>query len=167
MKIFRTTILAGLMLVAANMAIAQHQKFNLTWQTDITKAYEISKKTKKPVFAFFTGSDWCGWCHKLEKAVFQKPGFQAWAKKNVVMLELDFPRQTELPEKLARQNAGLQSFFKVEGFPSIWIFHIDKDSSNGKFNISPLGSLGYPNAAPGQEEATFLKNANAVLANKK
>ncbi|MCB9045709.1 MAG: thioredoxin family protein [Chitinophagales bacterium] len=146
--------------------MAQHEKNGLTWYTDITKAYEASKKTNKPVFAFFTGSDWCGWCHKLEKAVFVKEGFKTWAKKNVILLEVDFPRKKQLPETLASQNAGLQNFFQVQGYPTIWIFTMEKDTVNNKFNIAALGSLGYPRSAPGQEEATFLTNANNILNNK-
>ncbi len=158
--------LIALLFFALQPAMAQHQKHGLTWYTDITQVYELSKKTNKPVFAFFTGSDWCGWCHRLEKAVFVKPGFQAWAKKNVILLELDFPRKKKLPDALMQQNVGLQQFFNVQGYPIIWMFNIDKDKSTGKFNIAPLGSFGYPRAEPGKEEVTFLKTANDVLNNK-
>jgi protein disulfide-isomerase len=126
----------------------------------------VSKKTKKPVFAFFTGSDWCGWCHRLEAAVFQKPGFKAWAAKNVVLLELDFPRNKKLPEALVEQNNGLQQFFQVRGYPTIWLFNLDKDNTTKKFNISALGSLGYPESVKGREEYTFIENANKILENK-
>ena len=44
-----------------------------------------------------------------------KPGFQAWAKKNVIMLEVDFPLNKQLPDKLAKQNNDLQGFFQVQG----------------------------------------------------
>ena len=71
----------------------------LTWHNDINKAIDISFKSKKPMLLFFTGSDWCGWCIKLQKEVFQKPEFSEWAK-NVVLVELDFPRKTQLEEKL-------------------------------------------------------------------
>lgn len=145
---------------------AQEVKNGLTWYTNINQAYELSKKVKKPIFAFFTGSDWCGWCHRLEHNVFDKAGFKDWAKKNVILLELDFPRNKQLPEDLARQNNDLQQFFKVPGFPTIWIFNMDKDKATNKFNISALGSLGYPKSEPGKEEIAFLDNANNILKNK-
>ena len=66
----------------------------LVWHTDFAKARELSDATHKPIFGFFTGSDWCGWCHKLEADVFAKEAFVTWAKKNVVLLELDFPKTT-------------------------------------------------------------------------
>ncbi|MGZ3903281.1 MAG: thioredoxin family protein, partial [Bacteroidia bacterium] len=79
----------------------------LEWQTDIMKAHELSQKNNKPIFAFFTGSDWCGWCIKLQKNVFEKAGFVQWAKNNVVLLELDYPRRKQQPQELMQQNAGL------------------------------------------------------------
>jgi len=149
------------------MLHAQEIKNGLTWYTSVNQVYQISKQTQKPVFAFFTGSDWCGWCHKLQAAVFDKQGFKDWAKKNVILLEVDFPRNKQLPDTLAQQNNGLQQFFQVQGFPTVWIFDMDRDKTTNKFNISALGSLGYPRSEAGKEEASFLESANAILKNKK
>jgi thioredoxin-related protein len=160
-------VAVALFFVAETAVQAQEVKNGLTWYTDVGKVYELSKKTKKPIFAFFTGSDWCGWCHRLEANVFHKPGFQEWAKTNVILLELDFPRRKQLPKELAEQNAGLQQFFQVQGFPTIWIFNMEKDKTSGKFSIAALGSLGYPNAPQGHEASVFIQNANAVLKNGK
>lgn len=141
-------------------------KSELTWYTDAKKAEEISNKTKKPIFGFFTGSDWCGWCMKLHRDVLNKPAFIEWAKKNVVLLELDFPRRTQLPPEQAQQNAELASVFKVQGYPTVWFFYITDDPVNKKKSISALGSVGYPQGAePGKEEVKFLNDANAILAN--
>ena len=142
---------------------AQEVKNGLTWYTDINKASEISNKLQKPIFAFFTGSDWCGWCHRLEDNVFHKPGFQAWAQKNVILLELDFPRNKKLPDELVSQNAGLQQFFHVQGYPTIWMFYLAMDTTAKKGNITPIGSLMYPEAQAGKEEEAFLESANALL----
>ena len=165
-RILYNTLLAVLLLTISVSTQAQEVKGGLTWYTDIYQVQKLNEKTKKPVFAFFTGSDWCGWCHRLEAAVFSKPGFKEWAKKNVILLELDFPRNKQLPEKLARQNAELQQFFQVQGYPTIWMFNMSKDAKTGKFNISGLGSLGYPQSERGKEEEAFLANANKILNNK-
>lgn len=139
----------------------------LEWHTDILKANEVSKASNKPIFAFFTGSDWCGWCKKLQRDVFAKPEFMEWAKKNVVLLELDFPRAKKLSPELTQQNAGLQQTFQVQGFPTIWMFFLAKDEKTKNFTISPLGSLGYPQGAEmGKEELKFLKDANSILKQK-
>lgn len=136
----------------------------LEWHTDAIKAQELSKNSHKPIFAFFTGSDWCGWCHKLQNDVFSKPEFIAWAKKNVILLELDFPKRKQLAPELAQQNASLQQTFQVRGYPTIWLYYSIKDKTENKFNITALGTLGYPAGAEvGKEEQLFISNANKLL----
>ena len=58
------------------------QEGDLEWHTDLNKAIEITIESEKPLFMFFTGSDWCGWCIRLQKEVFFKPDFVKWAKEN-------------------------------------------------------------------------------------
>ncbi len=137
----------------------------LTWYTDLTKARELSDATHKPIFGFFTGSDWCGWCHKLQSDVFSKSAFVEWAKKNVILLELDFPRRKEQPAELVQQNQSLQQAFKITGYPTIWLFYATTDSKTQGLNLNALGSLGYPQGFEvGKEEVKFLSTANDILA---
>jgi thiol:disulfide interchange protein len=137
----------------------------LHWNTDVMKAMAISNTQHKPIFAFFTGSDWCGWCHKLERAVFEKPEFIKWANEKVVLLELDFPRNKTLSPELQQQNAGLQQAFQVQGYPTIWFFYLSKNDSTKKMDISPLGSLGYPgDAEVGNEQVKFIHDADMIIA---
>jgi thioredoxin-related protein len=144
------------------------KKDGLVWTTDLMVAQERSQATKKPIFAFFTGSDWCGWCHKLQRDVFVKPAFIKWAQKEVVLLELDFPRQKQLSPELQQQNNSLQQTFQVRGYPTIWMFYMDGDKATGKMNITPLGSTGYPSGAePGKEEVKFLNEVNGFIAKAK
>ena len=157
-------IIACLLLSTINYTIAQESKSGLVWHTDIKKADEISKKSGKPIFAFFTGSDWCGWCIRLQKDVFSKQTFIDWAKKNVVLLELDFPRKKQLPPDLAEQNMGLQQALQVQGYPTVWLMYLQPEKGSTKINISTLGSLGYPSGAvQGKEDAKFLEEANTLL----
>lgn len=143
------------------------KEMSLVWHTDIMKANEISQATNKPIFALFTGSDWCFWCKKLQANVLSKPDFIQWAKKNVVLLELDFPRGKALSPELTQQNNNLQQTFGVQGYPTIWMFSLNKDPKETKFNINALGSLGYPQGPePGKEEIKFLSDANSILAKK-
>ena len=121
-----------------SLAVAENEG----WYLELEDAFAESKKTGKPIMANFTGSDWCGWCKRLSAAVFQKDEFKSWADDNVVLLELDFPRRTKLPEELQKQNAGLQRAFKVRGFPTVWVFDLDRDKA-GKFEISAIGKTGY------------------------
>jgi thioredoxin-related protein len=163
--IFSILLLVNLSVMAQSDASKKPNE--LTWYTDILKANEISVATNKPIFAFFTGSDWCGWCKKLQRDVFAKPEFIQWAIKNVVLLELDFPRRTPQSPELAQQNASLQQTFQVQGYPTVWLFFMNKDEKTKQINISPLGSLGYPQAPEsGKEEIQFLMEANTILERK-
>ena len=160
-------VLGTLHLASAQLPSKAPEDEKLVWYTDLMKAQEASKKSKKPIFGFFTGSDWCGWCHKLQRDVFVKTPFVEWAQKNVILLELDFPRSKQLPPELAQQNFNLQQQFKVQGYPTIWLFYANIDGSN-KISLNALGSLGYPSGAEkGKEEVKFLSEANAILANQK
>ncbi|GAA4460237.1 hypothetical protein GCM10023093_02530 [Nemorincola caseinilytica] len=147
--------------------MAQHGD-GLEWHTDLMKAHELSKTSHKPIFGFFTGSDWCGWCHKLERDVFAKPAFVKWAKENVILLELDFPRRKQLSQELQQQNNGLQQAFQVQGYPTIWYFSMTQDAASGKMNINAYGTQGYPaGSEAGKEEVTFLNAGNDIIAKAK
>lgn len=128
---------------AAFAQSSDYQAANPGWLVDLDEAYALSKKTGKPVMANFTGSDWCGWCKRLTAAVFSKPEFKKWAEKNVVLLELDFPRRFRVPEEISKQNRSLQQAFQVRGYPTVWVFHLDKNKSTGQYEIEALGKTGY------------------------
>lgn len=114
----------------------------LTWHTDMKKASEIATKENKPVMMFFTGSDWCGWCKRLQREVFETQDFKSWAKDNVVLMELDFPRRSNQEESVKAQNYQLQRIFSVRGYPTIFFVN-PEEKSNGKVNLNNLGSIGY------------------------
>ena len=130
------------------------------WNTDMNKAIEISHNTEKPLMLFFTGSDWCGWCIKLQKAVFSKPDFVKWATKNVVLVELDFPRRTKISEELTAQNRNLQQMFGVRGYPTVWF--VTPEITDGKVNFKKLGSQG---ASP-LDAKGWIAGANKILEQK-
>lgn len=133
----------------------------LKWYTNVNDAMKVSQKTKKPLFLFFTGSDWCGWCMRLQKEVFKTPEFTKWAEKNVILVELDFPRKAQ-DEATKQQNAQLAATFGIKGYPTVWFADAEK-TKDGKVNFKALGSSGYIAGGP----ATWLENANAILATRK
>ena len=133
-------------------------KEDLVWHTDIKEAMDLAKKEDKPLFLFFTGSDWCGWCIRLQKEVFKTPEFEAWAKEKVVLVELDFPRRTEQTAELKTQNMQLQQAFAVQGFPTVWFAKADNKS--GKINFEQLGSTGYVAGGP----SVWLSGADQIIA---
>ena len=118
------------------------QESTLNWHTDLNKAVNISISENKPMMLFFTGSDWCGWCIRLKKEVFNYPEFEAWTKDNVVLVELDFPRRKTIDPKTLNQNRELARIFGVSGYPTVWFVNPQKLDSN-KLNFIKLGKLGY------------------------
>ena len=109
------------------------------WLTSFTEAQQEAKAQNKLLFMDFTGSDWCGWCKVLEKEVFSKPEFKEYASKNLVLLELDFPRGKELPAATMEQNQRLAVQYGIQGFPTIVVL-----DGSGK----ALAKLGYMRGGP-------------------
>jgi protein disulfide-isomerase len=94
------------------------------WLDDYHKAQEEAKASHKLLLLNFTGSDWCGWCIRLDQDVFSQSDFKDFASKNLVLLELDFPRpggpraQAQRAE-LQKQNFELARQYNVYGFPTL------------------------------------------------
>ena len=109
------------------------------WDDDYEKAVAKAKTEKKMVLLDFTGSDWCGWCIKLDKEVFSKKEFKDYAKDNLVLVEVDFPQGKNQSKKLKEQNEALQKEHAVRGYPTIIVLNAD-----GK----KVGQLGYMEGGP-------------------
>ena len=150
--------LIALLFILGSYAVEAQE---LVWNNNLKNSIEVSKKTKKPLLLFFTGSDWCGWCIRLQTEVFKTPEFVKWANENVVLVELDFPRRTVLAPEITEQNNQLQQFFAVQGYPTVWFVNASK--KDGKINLEKLGSTGYLAGGP----SAWLANANQILGNKK
>jgi thioredoxin-related protein len=124
---------AGLLLAASPI------RANSEWETDFKKAQEEAKTNNKLLLLDFTGSDWCGWCMKLNKEVFSKPEFKDYASKNLVLMEVDFPRWKSLDPGVRKQNEQLAQQYQIEGFPTIIVLN-----GAGK----AVGVLGYMEGGP-------------------
>lgn len=155
----KNMILLGLLVFSTLGATAQELK----WHTNLDEAITLSEKNKKPLMLFFTGSDWCGWCIRLQKEVLTTPEFTEWAAKNVILVELDFPRRTAQPDAIRTQNAQLQQFFQVRGYPTVWFAKAVKDKATNKVSFTQIGKTGYVAGGP----TPWLSGANQILANNK
>ena len=109
------------------------------WFADATKAQAQAKAEKKLVLLDFTGSDWCGWCIRLNSEVFTKPEFAEYAKKNLVLVEVDFPRRKKLSPEQEKANNALAAKYQIEGFPTLVIL-----DGNGR----KVGALSYMAGGP-------------------
>jgi len=124
MKKIALSLIAVFSLWAASAA-------ELEWLTDLAKAKSQAKAENKLVLMDFTGSDWCPPCKALKKNVFSSEEFATFAKANLVLVEVDFPKTKKEMEKqsaeLKKANEALSTKFDIESFPTIVIL-----SSNGK-----------------------------------
>jgi len=117
------SLLAALVLAGGAMMpmalAAQAAAESVAWTEDAAAAMAAAAKEKKDLLIDFTGSDWCGWCTRLDDEVFSKKPFTAEAPKHFVFLKLDFPRKRELSEALKKQNAEWRDKYGISGFPTI------------------------------------------------
>jgi protein disulfide-isomerase len=89
------------------------------WLENYDKAMIIAAQQKKPMLLTFVGSDWCKWCKKLEKDVLSQKEFEDFAKKNLVLVKLDYPRKKQQAQEIVQQNRRLEKKYDKQGFPTV------------------------------------------------
>ena len=138
--LFSTIALVG-SLFASSCTVSEQSPDGIPagWTTDYKAALAKAKAENKNILINFTGSDWCGWCIKLHREVLDKPEFIDYAKKNLVLLYLDYPRNKTQSTGLKAQNDTLIKKYGVRGFPTIVILNPD-----GK----KIGQFGYIKGGP-------------------
>jgi protein disulfide-isomerase len=109
------------------------------WSENYDSAAKKAQQEKKLMLLDFTGSDWCGWCIKLDKEVFSKSEFKKYAKDNLVLVKLDFPRGKSQTAAVKKQNEELAAKFNIQGYPTVIVL-----DSNGQ----QVGQLGYMEGGP-------------------
>lgn len=114
-------ILAGYMIVSSACFAGSKSG----WNDDYDKTLAKAKTEGRSVLLDFTGSDWCGWCIKLDNEVFTKPAFKRFAKDHLLLVELDYPHGKRLSKKIQEQNAELKIKYGVSGFPTLVLLSPD------------------------------------------
>lgn len=110
----RLTLYSIVLLVSTSFTFAGQ-----AWKTDFETALAKAKDQNKHILVDFTGSDWCGWCIKLDKEVFSQAAFKAYAEDKLVLVEIDFPRKKDQSAELKAQNEKLAEKYGIRGFPTI------------------------------------------------
>ncbi len=120
------------------------------WLDDLPRAQAQAKAEGKFVLIHFSGSDWCGWCMKLRKEVFLKPEFESYARSNLVLVGIDFPKRKAQPAALQTANQQLAEQFKVQGFPTLLLLDAQGNS---------VGRLSYGQGGP----KAFLTEVEKII----
>ena len=124
------------------------------WSSDFAAAKKEAVESKKDLLMDFTGSDWCGWCIKLNEEVFSKEPFKTGVKDKFVLVEVDFPKdKSKLSEATVKQNEELREKYGIKGYPTILLADAD-----GK----PFAATGYQKGGP--EE--YVKHLDELRAKK-
>ena len=107
----------AILTATATLALSATEGWTDNWEA----AKARSKEEKKPILIYLTGSDWCGWCKKLEKEVISQKAFMDFAKQHFVLMEADYPRKKEQSAELKKQNAELEKKYLAGGYPTMWL----------------------------------------------
>lgn len=112
----------------------------IEWYHDYDKTFAVAKKKDLPLFLFFSGTDWCPWCKKLEKNVLSNPEFYQGLTDQYVFCMVDFPMKNSIDEQQLKRNKALMQEYEVIGFPTIAIVDVEKGliAKIGYLTISPL-----------------------------
>lgn len=132
---------------------AQDKKPDI-WMTDFAAATAKAKAENKDLLIDFTGSDWCGWCIKLDAEVFSHDEFQQAAQKNFVLVKVDIRQdKSNMSKELIAQNDGLVFRFGISNFPTLLMM----DSQTNVYDM-----LSYQKGGPGPfNEAMTAKRKKA------
>lgn len=115
---------------------------NLDWKENLEQAVAQAKKENKAVLVNFTGSDWCIWCKRLNSEVFTQKEFEDYAKNNLVLVKLDFPKDIPQTNETKLYNNTLAQKFGIQGFPTILIMN-SKGDLVAKTGYQPGGPAKY------------------------
>ncbi len=96
-----------------------------SWMTSLPDAKAKAEKEQKLLLLDFTGSDWCGWCKKLDAETFSKSEFIDYAKKKLVLVEVDFPNQKPQTDELKAANKALGAKYEITGYPTLVLMKPD------------------------------------------
>lgn len=106
-------------LMADQQQSAPDSAAQIKWHTNYQEALAQAKSEKKPLILYFTGSDWCGWCKKMDNEIFSTPDFAKTAGNAFVFVDLDYPMNKTLAPALVDQNAQLKQKYGVTGYPTV------------------------------------------------
>lgn len=126
-------------LTLINLAAPLEAASEINWYTNFEEAVSRAEQENKPLLLFFTGSEWCGWCKKLEKEALNTADFAKETAHRFIFVKLDFPLYTSNSSELTNQNKALQKRYNIHGFPTIVLLDC-KQKEIGQTGYRPGGA---------------------------
>lgn len=141
----RCCLLSLLLLSATRLAAGDAP----VWSTDLAGAQ--ARAGDRLLLVRFTSSDGDLWSKRLKEEILIKSHFLNYAKDRLVLVELDFPREKQLPPEQSKQNAIWAQKYSVTAQPVILL--IDPDGKE-------IGRLPYMQGGP----KTFVRELRRLAA---
>jgi thiol-disulfide isomerase/thioredoxin len=150
--------LARTVALAFALALFANASARAEWLDDYSAAMSLAKKQGRPVLIDFMGSDWCVPCIQMKKKVFGTDTFKKYAAGNLVLLEVDFPQETQLPEKQYEENLALgKKYGAVDSMDTLLVPTVTLIDSDGKVLASQNGAFFKPEEVIAWVEAAVKK----------
>lgn len=114
------------------------------WHTNFEEALAAAQKENKDLLINFSGSDWCIFCIRLEKDVFEQEVFAKEAEKYFVFMLVDFPNDaSKQTDELRKQNQELARRYRFRNlFPTLYLAKPD-GTPYAMAEYQPLGPAEY------------------------
>jgi thioredoxin-related protein len=103
---------------AAAMSLTYARADEALWKTSFAEAIAEASQQDKHILLYFTGSDWCLPCLKMDQEVLSQKRFSKFASKSLILVKLDFPRRKKLSANEKAQNDQLAKKYGIQGFPT-------------------------------------------------
>ena len=120
--VFAAFASASLALMAAGLS----KSVSAGWGEDFAAAQKAAAAADKYILVAFSGSDWCGWCVKMDRDIYSVKSFIDEAKKSFELVMVDMPQDQDILSPLAKkQNPALLRKYRIRGFPCSVLVHPD------------------------------------------
>lgn len=118
---YNMSMFKNLMTGVVLAAVAMPAFAAVEWVTDLPAAEARAAAENKALLLDFTGSDWCGWCIRIRKEVFDQPRFEAYIRDKFIPVEIDVPNNPNFDPELRKRNEELCKQYAIEGFPTVMV----------------------------------------------
>jgi thioredoxin-related protein len=112
------------------------------WIEDMGLARTVAAQQNRYIFIDFTSMDSSDWCQKLQSEILDTDDFKSFARKQLVLVRIDFPKATTQPETLRSQNQTLAEMYDVRGYPTMIVLNpLGQQVSDAKYMKGGPGPL--------------------------
>jgi len=110
-------------LIAKIQAQLPHVDYTGGWITDLNTAKTIAAQQDRYIFLVFTSMESGEWSKKMDEEIFQTDEFKQFARKNLVLVRIDFPPGGGQSQSVAAENKRLADQFNIRGFPTVIVIN--------------------------------------------